>query len=294
VVSGIAALSVIAAMLFTANRIGTGGLWSGLYVHKNLLGRVLALGVAGSGVMMASRYRRRAALGALLICGGVLVVSQSVASILAAVIALAVTVVLAAARAYRSAAPAILVTGAVATTAAVLSLIGTKPGLRLMARSETFSDRTRIWQVVAAGAEEDPWFGHGYGAFWTGPAGERALAVIQLPINHAHNGAIDLYAELGIAGLVVVIVPVAWAALAAVRHALQPKPTACLWPATYIVFFIASNAAESGLLRHKLYWALFVAVLCHLVRHRSAHGVTRPPQRGASAAAAARPTARGD
>jgi hypothetical protein len=53
------------------------------------------------------------------------------------------------------------------------------------------------------------------------------------------------------------------------RSALRLGPAACLWPATYVVFFVASNVAESALLRHKIYWALLVAVLCHLVRHRT-------------------------
>src|SRR5215468_2701773 len=113
VISAIAVASVVAALLFTANRIGPGGHWSGLYEQKNLLGRVMALGVAASGAMLASGLPRRTALAALLICGGVLGASQSIASVLVAVIALAATVFVVAARTYRSSAPAILVTGAV-------------------------------------------------------------------------------------------------------------------------------------------------------------------------------------
>ena len=267
VVTGIAALSVGAALLFANNRIGVVGYWNGLYVQKNLLGRVLALGVVASAVTAQNPRWRGVGLGALL-CGGVLAVSRSVASILAAGVALAAMCCLIAARAYRGAAYAILAAGTVTTVATVLLLIGTKPGLQLLARGDTFTDRTRIWRLVTEGTAPVPWLGHGYGAFWTGPAGRKVNTTFAKPINHAHNGAVDLYAELGIVGLVVVLVPVAFAALAAARHALRLGPVACLWPATYVVFFVASNVAESALLRHKLYWALFVAVLCHVVRQR--------------------------
>src|SRR5206468_4109218 len=118
-------------------------------------------------------------------------------------------------------------------------------GRQLLARSDTFSERTRIWHSVAVRANEHLWFGHGYGAFWTGPAGAKAIAELRLRINHGHNGALDLYAELGIVGLLVVLLPVAWATLAAVRHALRAAGPACVWPATSVVFFVASNLGES-------------------------------------------------
>ena len=41
--------------------------------------------------------------------------------------------------------------------------------------------------------------------------------------------------------------------------------------AFYVVFFIASNVAETAFLRHKIFWALYVAAACHLaMRRRSA------------------------
>ena len=264
VTSAIALASAAAAAVFAHNRLGIGGYWSGVYFHKNLLGRVVALGVVASAVTLANRHWQRAGLGALLVCGAVLMATQSVASMLSVGIALAAFACLRAARVYRRATYAIVGGGACATIAIVLLLIGTKSGLQLLARRATFSDRTVIWRLVAAGAAEDPWFGHGYGAFWGGPAGEKTVAELGKPINHAHDGGLDLYAELGIAGLVVLVIPAAVAVASAAEHALQPAPAACLWPATYVVFFLASNVAESALLRHKLYWALFVAVLCHL------------------------------
>jgi hypothetical protein len=47
---------------------------------------------------------------------------------------------------------------------------------------------------------------------------------------------------------------------------LRANAAACLWPATFLVFFIVSNAAESAFFRHKVYWALYVAVACHLAQ----------------------------
>jgi O-antigen ligase len=76
-------------------------------------------------------------------------------------------------------------------------------------------------------------------------------------------------AELGLAGLVLVLVPLGVFTAAALQHALARGARACLWPATYLVFFVASNAGESALLRHKPYWALYVAAACHVARRHS-------------------------
>lgn len=80
--------------------------------------------------------------------------------------------------------------------------------------------------------------------------------------------------EQRLAAADLVLVPLAGFAFAAVRHALESPIRACLRPATYLVFFVASNAAESAFLRHKIYWAIYVAVACHLARARRVS--TRP------------------
>lgn len=278
IVACIALGSAIAALLWPAFGISNVG-WQGLYIHKNLLGRVMALGVtAVAVVVLTGRGPRRAhpsrragfaaSLVTLSLCAAVLVATRSVASILVASIAVLAIILLLWARRWRRYASAILAAGAAGTTLALAFLLATPTGLALLARSATFSERTRIWKAVITAAMDAPWIGHGYAAFWPSPAGQQAWSTLKMrfPIGHSHNGLIDLFAELGLAGLVLVAVPLVLYSIAAVRHALAPRPRACLWPAAYMVFFLASNAAESALLRHKLYWALYVAAACHVAR----------------------------
>ena len=65
-----------------------------------------------------------------------------------------------------------------------------------------------------------------------------------------------------------VCAPLAFYTAKALRHALMSAPRVCLWPAACVLFLIASNVAESQLLRHKLGWALYVAAACHLATRR--------------------------
>lgn len=263
-VSVTAAGGILMAFLWPAKGIDGGGNWRGLYVEKNLQGRVMALGVVGAAAAALEERRRALLLLALLLCGGVLLEARSRASLIAACIAVGVWLLLVAARTWPRRAAAILVTGTAVAGVLLACLLATPRGLALLSRDPTLTQRTIIWETVGAVASETPWVGRGYGAFWTSAAGARVLEQIGFAVNQAHNGAVDVYAELGIVGLVVVLAPLAVFAFAAFRHALEPGAPACLWPAAYLVFFVASNAAESSLLRHKLYWALYVAAACHL------------------------------
>jgi O-antigen ligase len=267
-VGSVALASALAIVLWPGIGIHRRGDWRGVFVQKNLLGRVLALGTAAAGVVALSARQCALALVTLLLYAAVLWGTHSLASLFAAVTTLAAALLLLVARARRRHAVAILAGGAAATVLIVVLLITTRPGLTFVGRNETLSSRTTIWREVLSAGMQTPWLGHGYGAFWTSPSGQRALAGIhmKMPINHAHNGFLDLFAELGLTGLVLVAAPLAIVAAGAFRHALEAGAPACLWPAAYVVFFAASNVAESALLRHKIYWALYVAVACHVAR----------------------------
>lgn len=267
-VSCIAIASALIVMLWPAFGVGRRDLWRGVYVYKNLLGRCMALGVVAAAVTAFSKRRRVPALVAVLLCSGVLLGTRSRASILSAVVAIAAALVLLAARTWRRQAFVILASGALMTVLVVAVLLTTRPGLAFLGRDETLSARTTIWKGVTARAMQRPWLGHGYGAFWTSPVGQERLPQMARPVSEGHNGVVDLFAELGVVGLILVLVPLGVFAAAAVRFALQPGACANVWPATYLVFFVASNAAESAFLRHKLYWALYVAAASYVANGR--------------------------
>lgn len=267
VASGIAVASVASAAVWPERAL-LDHQWRGVYGHNSLLGRMQALGVSATLVTILSQRYRVLAASALCVCAILLLATGSRASALAAAVTVLATLLLLAARRWRRHAMTILMTGTAAALLVLTLLLTTKSGLALLERSETFTDRSHIWKAVAVTAMEAPWLGRGYGAFWKSAAGNAAWArsSVRDRIIHAHNGALDLFAELGVAGIALVFVPFAWVAFLALRHALAPQYPACLWPAVYLIFFMASNVAESWLLRHKLFWALYVAAACHVAK----------------------------
>jgi exopolysaccharide production protein ExoQ len=84
-----------------------------------------------------------------------------------------------------------------------------KPIVALTGKDQTFSGRTAIWQVVIDHIHRNPWWGSGYGAYWTGavpwsPSYETVRLLYFYP-TEAHNGYLDIINDLGILGGIVLV-----------------------------------------------------------------------------------------
>lgn len=91
--------------------------------------------------------------------------------------------------------------------------------LRLINKDPTLTGRTGIWQVLAPSVAQRPWLGYGYHAFWLGYEGESARVLITLgwALNQAQSGFVDVLLEMGIVGLI----PVVLLFLFAFRHSVS-------------------------------------------------------------------------
>jgi len=75
--------------------------------------------------------------------------------------------------------------------------------LGLLGKDLTFTGRTSIWLFALDVAEQQPWFGAGYRAFWTDALGTYTFWGTDIQIGNGHNGFIDVYLEMGCFGLFV-------------------------------------------------------------------------------------------
>ena len=85
-------------------------------------------------------------------------------------------------------------------------LAGTGGVANALGRDSTFSGRTDIWAGVIPLAPN--WLvGAGFESFWLSPYVHQRLAVLMpgLPLNEAHNGYIEIYLELGVVGLALLV-----------------------------------------------------------------------------------------
>jgi exopolysaccharide production protein ExoQ len=92
-----------------------------------------------------------------------------------------------------------------ATTVTVLAT-GIEETVTLLTSDPTLTGRTTVWRYVLYRWDENPYLGQGYGALWqVGPQIEAYLRHAEVTgwlMNEAHNGYLDVLAQTGIVGLV--------------------------------------------------------------------------------------------
>lgn len=241
-------------------RLGTRhGHLIGLFLDTNLCGRVVSLCALTWAVLAIASTRWRPAAIAVAIASGVaLRQTQSLTSQLALAAALSLAVLLLIVRGHPPARRRLLLSavGCVALAVAIGVAIRSQDVLRVLNKTASVGARIDIWRKVLGAVRSRPWLGAGYGAFWRGTAGPVPTTN---PGMHAHNGFLDLTAELGVLGLALFVIPAVAYARAAVRQAVTSRSAWASWPPLFLAWWGVMNLAESCLVRHKIYWALYVA-----------------------------------
>jgi O-antigen ligase len=150
-------------------------------------------------------------------------------------------------------------------------------------KDPTLHDRTKIWGFLI-GMHTNPIVGTGYQSFWLGPRLEWFWDNAQLGhINEAHNGFLEVYLELGLAGIVCIIALMAATYRGLCKRLDSSSSLAVLGLATWIVllFYNMSEAAfEAGL----LYMVFLTAAIAPAKEGTRAKGKVQVSRRKAEAA----------
>jgi O-antigen ligase len=256
----IGCLSVVFAVAWPAYGIDElrDGAWRGIFTTKNELGRAMALGAALS-ALRASYRSWDGVLWQLIGIGffGLVVASESATSI---AVTIGLVAALWTARIARkvggSGAIVLMLVGATGPTMAVW-LVGNREAVAgILGRDVTFSGRTLLWDAVWRMILERPWLGNGYGSFWRGWDGPSAEVwrAINFDAPHSHNGFLDLWLELGLIGVALLIGPLVNTAIKVFRN-LRHDPEVTDLALVILVSLLLFNLTESSLLgRTSVFW----------------------------------------
>jgi O-antigen ligase len=219
------------------------GSWKGIYGHKAILGRIAAIAVTVSVYVKArhvwERPMRWATIAIFLFLA---VKSQSRASWLMMMGGFGFMFLVAVLR-NRRLSSGLKLTIALAMGLAVLAAAAAmfEQILAAFGRDDTFSGRTTLWHgAIAVATANHPVLGAGYRAFWTATGAEGVRDYIQgwarLP-GHGHNGYLDVWLELGWAGVALFAVFLLTMILRLARRVLR-APDEPAWAAFAIFFFV--------------------------------------------------------
>lgn len=122
------------------------------------------------------------------------------------------------------------------------------PVAALVGKNPDLTGRTELWHLVMLQAALHPLQGLGYGAFWLNlgsPSQYIIDAVGWVPLQ-AHNGYVDIFNELGLIGIALVLLLLCWHGFQLLRLSrLAPREAALYWAILAII--LVSNFSESQL-----------------------------------------------
>jgi exopolysaccharide production protein ExoQ len=243
------------------------GSWRGIYTHKNLLGRTMALGsmIFALSAMSSKKHNKLGIIG-IIGCGLCVLLVLLSTSKTALAILIFTLILLPFYRALRwnySALVPVMIFGIIIVGGLfVFFLSYVDEILGGMGRDMTLTGRTDIWSAIWHKIQERWWLGYGYDGFWRGwysPAEDVWLAVKFQP-PHGHNGFLDLWLDLGFLGLFVFLCSYFTGYIRAIGWFRLMRTYTSLLPITFLTYMLFYNITESSIFEQSLFWILYLVV----------------------------------
>ncbi len=267
-VFGMAALlSLIFAIALPSYGLQNGQSWQGIYHHKNLLGRIMALSAVTFLLnAQACKSYRWLSWGGMALSVGLLILSNAKTSWALLAVSLAFLLVYQILRLYyKLAVPLLSLALIVGGGAFMVAIFQVEAVVGSVGKDLTFSGRTELWSLVVPKIQNRFWLGYGYGGFWRGWSGESADIWFLEPWlpKHAHNGYIDLWLEIGIIGLAIFAVGMLLVLYRATLWVSLTRTAEHLLPLAFLNFVLLYNLTESvWLLQNTFFWIFYVTTVC--------------------------------
>lgn len=144
-----------------------------------------------------------------------------------------------------------------------IAILGAAPGtLQAMGRSATLTDRTLIWAWVIK-LMPNEWIGAGFSSFWLGHRLDVMIANVThtwVP-NQAHNGYLEVYANLGWIGVGLLGLVISWGYFRIVG-AWRAKTQGSELMLAYFLIGVISNLTEASFFRALVpIWLFFIIAI---------------------------------
>jgi len=152
-----------------------------------------------------------------------------------------------------------------------------------LGRKSTLSGRTELWKTLL-GLHTNPVFGTGFDSFWLGERAERLAEIYWWHPNEAHNGYLEVYLNLGIFGLSILI-GLIMATFWKIRPDLDRNFEWGRYRLGFFAAIVLSNWTEAAIRTYHPAWFVFYIIAMeyprfHLPRTEWSSTVEEPKEAG--------------
>lgn len=245
------------------------GSWSGIYSHKNVLGRMMVMSSMVFFLLSLEATAYRWLLRSFLALSIALVIlSTSKTALLVLITLLLLFPLYRALRwSYTLIIPFVGVFIIATSTVCLLLVSQADYILAALGKDATLTGRVPLWELVIAKIGERPWLGYGYDAFWQGLHGEAndiflqlSLADINWQAHHSHNGFLDVWLAFGLFGVVIATLAFFSILLRSLACIRSTNSAYGFWPLWYLTLLFLVSVTESNMNSFAIYWAFNIAI----------------------------------
>ena len=243
------------------------GLWRGVFGHKNVMGRMMSF-AAVVGLLVVITVPGSRMIGITVVALATFLVVMAGSATASATMLLVLIILPGCNWLFLSGFPPRVVVPLALGIGLVLALAIialAEPILSLLGRDPTLSGRTGLWKFALDEGLNRPLLGAGFRTFWLeeGPGGS-VMALVSWGegnIGNGHNGYLDLWLELGVAGVVAYAILIK-EAIARIVKLISQNDRLAVWLAVVLIHLSVYAMTERVLLEHSdLSWLLLTALL---------------------------------
>lgn len=251
------------------SRDGLSEMWVGVTRQKNSLGALCAFGCVFLFWRMAKNWPKRDLIDIVCFLTGLVLLlgsnyTRSVTSLLVLFLGIPILIGTSIFRADKRKIKRFLTNSVVMVVVlqvllvAFLNVSTSGAFFKISGRDATFTGRVPLWTELIKIGSHRPLLGAGYGSFWLGKYSANLWDIFGWQPNSGHNGYIDVFMDLGLVGILLLVLIIA----SAFRNAfasLETEGDMGRLKLTFILLILVHNLAESTLAKPTDFlWALFL------------------------------------
>jgi O-antigen ligase len=245
--------------------------WQGILLHKQYLGRMMALGAVLFLLTALNNQRRRWVIWAgFSLTVALILLSRSKTSLVLSVLSLLLLPTFKVVRQnYKLRVILLIITLGVSFTLISLVLANwTTLLVDILGKDESLNGRIPIWTLCIQKGLERPWLGYGYYGFWPSDAGQDIILnswasdeALGRTDFHSHNGFLEIFLQLGWLGLSLFTLNFMSVLLRVFNLMLSTRTIESFWMFEYLTLMLLFNYTETQtFLSFSSMWSVYVSI----------------------------------
>jgi len=277
-VFGIAAiLNLVSCLLIpsygiSSSEASSGGEWQGIFAHKNLMARAMTV----SSILFFLKALLEKDKNWLMGLGfclsiGLIIMSQSKTSLTTFLILIMIVPIFKIIERYYRTKVFIFISFCLIVGSIATLILGNLEFIvvDVLGKNLEFNGRLPLWSLIVEKSLERPWIGHGYQGFWLSDSGQSVISNSWASLSfkagvdsfNAHNGYLELFAQLGVLGLFLYILSFGNVLISTITSLIKKQELEYFFIFQFLVFIFLFNLAVGNtiLSGNNSYWIMYVS-----------------------------------